>query len=54
MVAGLLCIYILWLGFELQVFGVKTGFQLGINEGSGMPMPEVDITSWIAMDSLDR
>ena len=33
MVAGLLCIYILWLGFELQVFGVKTRFELGIVEG---------------------
>ena len=31
--AGLLAVYVLWLGLELQIFGVKTGYQLGVLEG---------------------
>ena len=33
LVAGLLCVYVLWLGVELQIFGAKSGYELGVLEG---------------------
>ena len=35
LVAALLAVYVLWLGFELQVYGVRSGRQLGLFAGAG-------------------
>jgi len=53
MVAGLLCIYILWLGFELQVFGVKTGFELGIVEGTLLPTASLSYWDSVVFPAVD-
>ena len=34
LVAALLAVYVLWLGFELQVYGVRSGRQLGLFAGA--------------------
>jgi hypothetical protein len=46
LVAGLLCVYVPWLGVELQIFGAKSGYELGVLEGRTR---ETTTTSIISM-----
>ncbi|CAL1152604.1 unnamed protein product [Cladocopium goreaui] len=53
LVAGLLCVYVLWLGVELQIFGAKSGYELGVLEGTLIPTASLAYWDSVVFPAVD-
>lgn len=53
LVAGLLCVYVLWLGVELQIFGAKSGYELGVLEGTLLPTASLAYWDSVVFPAVD-